>query len=330
MHIETQLALQIKKQVNASRILEKIDHNIQAKEQARFMYNAGLHRDLIVLACSLIKKDEPVPWVFVIKVLLDNNVTLPASFNKLLFTHFISKLSPSFISLQTWSFSKFKSAFENELSKIQSQVSKEIKNLLDKLNFAQAQHLPKEQEKIIDQLLTFQPKSPYFQYLKKNLKVAEVLEVLDKQKQTQKPSSKEVFYDSSKHIPKKLKETLISICQSPSPHPKHKAIFMYQTGLLTEALKILESLDDSLETAWLYLDWLMEARRYAQVLDISEKLIKHLDTNSDNLFAVTYIQAQALYKLNDKTKARAYMKSICTSRPDYKDASTLLQLWDEE
>ena len=207
----------------------------------------------------------------------------------------------------------------------------EERQLLKQLEFVQAKGLVEEEKKIIAALLKRNPKK--YTQLNKELEMKKALQFLQKQKLNQ-------HREQSSHwlLPRTLpeKESLCKtqICEETfhlaEKHPekaKHLAIFLHALGWTDQSIKILENNIQSTSEYWFYLDWLMEIKQYAVVLDMTNQLLIKLKSDSEALFPITYIKAQALYALGEKDKAISYMSDIVKVRPKYKSARHFLDEW---
>ena len=205
--------------------------------------------------------------------------------------------------------------------------------LLKQLEFVQAKELIEAEKKIIAILLKKNPEK--YKQLETELKIKEALHLLQKKKTTGK-GEKESHWPLSQEVSEKTPPQMIQLCKETSrlaeKYPekaKYLAIFLYTMGRPEEAIKILEKNIQTPSDYWFYLNWLMEIKQYAIVLDMTNQLLTTFKPHSESLFPITYIKAQALYALGEKDKAISYMSDIVKVRPEYKSARHFIEQWTE-
>ena len=205
--------------------------------------------------------------------------------------------------------------------------------LLRQLEFVQAKDLIEEEKKIIAILLNKNPEK--YKQLDKELKMKEALHFLQKQKSTGR-EEKTSHWPLAKNVSEKTNLYAIRLCEETvrltEKHPKKAkdlAIFLYTMGWPDHAIKILEKNIQNISDYWFYLDWLMEIKQHAVVLDMANQLLTKFKPDSETLFPITYIKAQALYALGEKEKAVSYMSDIVKVRPEYKSARHFIEEWTE-
>ena len=207
----------------------------------------------------------------------------------------------------------------------------EEQRLLKQLEFVQAKDLVEEEKKIVDALLKSNPEK--YSQLNKELKMKKALQFLQKQKLN--PHREKSSYWILPHtLSGKENPCKTQICEETfrlaEKHPekaKHLAIFLYTLGWTDQSIKILGKTIQSTSEYWFYLNWLMEIKQYAVTLDITNQLLIKLKSDSEALFPITYIKAQALYALGEKDKAISYMSDLVKVRPEYKSARHFLEEW---
>ena len=304
-------------------------------ERARALYNLNLHESLFNFSLDQILQNKPAPWAFVIKVLLENDISIPSSVESILFASL--KTDPEkkyYLSCLDWTHADFQDFLQAYLNNTYTHNQKEIKQLLEQIAFLKTKNLIEEQSKVIDILLQKQPSNPYYIELKRDLDVQQALKRVEKEKAGKKATSSIATEPSSdahsENFGHSLKQACLAWIDKQEADEKSLAVFAYNLGYVQEALTILEKNNKNLEHFWFYLDWLMESRQYVNALDISDKLSQKIKDNPELLFSLTYIKAQAFYKLGDKKQACSFMQDIVRTRPNYRDAQKLLKTWVNE
>ena len=210
-------------------------------------------------------------------------------------------------------------------------VDLEEQQLFRQLEFVQAKGLVEEEEKIIRALMRKKPKK--YKDLDKELKMKKALDFLQSQKLSG-GEGKATHRFLSQVVSKEESSCKVRICEEAAllaeKHPektKDLAVFLYMLGRPDWSLKVLERNLKNISEYWFYLNWLLEVRKYAVALDITNRLLVKLKFDSESLFPITYIKAQALYALGEKDKAVSYMSDIVKVRPAYKSAWHFLEEW---
>ena len=213
----------------------------------------------------------------------------------------------------------------------ESGIDLEEQQLYRQLEFVQAKGLVEEEAKIISALMKKNPKR--YKDLNKELKMKKALEFLQSQKLSG-GEGKATHRPLSPSVSKKESPCKAQICKAADllaeKHPekaKDLAVFLYMLGWPDRSLKVLEGNLQSISEYWFYLSWLLEVRKYAVALDITNRLLVRLQSDSESLFPITYVKAQALYALGEKDKAVSYMSDIIKVRPAYKSARRFLEEW---
>ena len=95
------------------------------------------------------------------------------------------------------------------------------------------------------------------------------------------------------------------------------------------ALKILEQAPATISSDWLKAEILLSARRFVELLHHLTWLEATYGEDPECLFSVNYLRAQALWGLNQKSKAIDILQGLITTRPQYRAAHSLLNQWQE-
>ena len=205
--------------------------------------------------------------------------------------------------------------------------------LLKQLEFVKAKGLIEEEKKITALLLKKNPKK--YEQLDRELKMKKALHFLQeqqsrgrKEKLSHLPQPQNISKQNSPRALQLYKETT-RLTEKHPEKAKDLAIFLYTMGWPEQAIKILEKNIQHSSDYWFYLNWLMEIKQYAVVLDMTNQLLTQFKPDSETLFPITYIKAQALYALGEKDKAISYMSDIVKVRPEYKSARHFIEEWTE-
>lgn len=101
-------------------------------------------------------------------------------------------------------------------------------------------------------------------------------------------------------------------------------------GLHQEALSILLLHPDTPEKNWLRIELLLKARRFVEVLSLSQELEAKYADDPETTFATYYIRALSLKGLGQTSQAIELLRSLISIRPSYRSAQSLLSEWTED
>lgn len=329
----------MKKGLPVEKIATKILKHSDIMEVGRFLYNAGLIRDLLQFAIDQMKSDKPVPWPFVIQSLTDHKVSISEQNAKILYKNMLMKQekenTPYIFACKNWGedfkeFELFRSVF---LEKLQEENINIRRELLKNLEFVQSQGLLEEEEKIIDQLLEIEISSEEYLLLQKKLKQKKALQFvkkkkLSRQQQTLREKEPLPFIPKESRLKEQFLKNIYEIVQVYPEKVKNLSVLLYMMGWPDMGLKLLDMTKAAIgETAWLYLEWLFEMQQYTASIELANQLLDGTDGDPEKLFFINYIKAQALYYLGEKKEAIQYLNDIIVIRPDYKSAQSLMEKW---
>ena len=172
--LEKKIVSLLKKDLNPKEIFEKIKDSSDVEQVSRFLYNSVLDKTLLEFSIKRLEKRKPIAWPYILKIFIKHKINPSQQLEQLLFHHWLKHIenqSQALFACKEWGdispqFQQLHSVYIQELG--EKEHSKE-KDLLEKLEFAQAQKLIKEEEEIITKLLLIDPKnSKYKKIAKKN------------------------------------------------------------------------------------------------------------------------------------------------------------------
>lgn len=333
--LEKTIAKHISKGLAPSEIAKKISKNSDTMEVGRFLYNAGLYKQLLQFATEKLQKKKPGPWPFVIQTLTDHKIKIPKKQAKMLYKNILAKYekqnSPYIFACKGFSnsfqeFALFRTVFLEKLREKNISIKKE---LLKKLEFVQSQELIDEERQLIKQLLEMEPNNKHYLHFQENLKEKTARQLIKKHKQKLSLKKEPSLLLATTDNPFK-KELLKEVSKAVRQHPervKDIAVFLYMMGWPDAALKLLDQVNENTENYWFYLEWLIEIKQYTASVELCQQLLENTDGDPEKLFLINYIKAQALYHLGEKKEAIKYLNDILTIRPDYKSAGSLMEKW---
>ncbi len=96
------------------------------------------------------------------------------------------------------------------------------------------------------------------------------------------------------------------------------------------AEEILQKAKASPEKTWFLLEVFLKEEKYLEVLTLLSQARLESSRDPDSPYALHYIEAQALWGLGQKEKARHLLENLLIAKPNYRFAESLLYLWRTE
>lgn len=103
------------------------------------------------------------------------------------------------------------------------------------------------------------------------------------------------------------------------------ALFMWDYP--EAAIDFLPEQNDSERVRWTRMEAQLQARHFVNLLNELERAERQAAADPDQVFAIMYLKALALWGLGHRFAAVEIMESIASHRPHYRSAMTLLNLW---
>lgn len=221
----------------------------------------------------------------------------------------------------------FEEARNQQLEIFEKRYNEIKTDLVDKLEFARTQRLDKEAKKTLDKLLEAFPNDPRFVNEKQKLfekEAAKIIETHSKRKKNRSssPSILEFKKESTSHIYQLFKD---SFNENNINHLLDIFILAHENETVVEIF----DQHPKLKTMhfWLYIDHLIKIERYLEALAELKKHQEGAESMSDSIFTFYYYHAICLWYLNDKKLAIEIMKAIQKTKPDFRQTSFYLNLW---
>ncbi len=337
--LEKKIFSLFKKNLTPIQIFEEIQGSSSIEDVSRFLYNAGLYKTLLEFSAQRLSKKKPLAWPYILKILTKYKISPNSQMKKLLFHHYLKKKenwTPALFACKEWEdispeFQQLRYVHLQDMEGKKS--SKEEEDLLERLEFAKAQNLIKEEEDIILKLLSLQPLNKKYKTLKKKWDEKKAILTIQEQKKiSQRKKTEEV--DSLPSFPlekrnlKKSWHSAIWQTAKKTPHrTKNLSFFLYFGGWPDQALSLLETDVRRLSDYWFYLDWALETRQYTKGLELIHRLFSETPESESFFLPLIYIKSQMLYALGKKSSAIEYLTAISQVQPDYKSVQYLLDKW---
>ena len=329
-------------QTVAEAVLKKADGPRKAMEAARFLYNAGLFKKLLLWSADRLKNGGFVPWPFVVKTLTDHQIAVSGQKARSLYqiagreketAPFIFACKSLGEEVKEWDL--VRSVFLEELRERSLNKKEEA---LKNLEFAKAQGLLDEEEQIILQLLETEGDSAEYRQLYEKFQEKKALQFIKQHKKPRSHAKKAAAPRGGRAgetslFRKRMSESALSLARKHPEKSKDLAVFLYMTGRPEDGLRLLEECAPKASeegAAFLRLEWLLEAGRAASAVEFANQLLAQASSDPEKLFFINYVKARSLYLLGEKRKALQYLNDIAAVRPDYKNVQALKELWLSE
>ena len=336
--LERQILKFLRKKLNPIEIFEKIKNSSDFEQISRFLYNSGLDKTLLNFSVQRLEKKKPIAWPYVLRLFMKYKVTPSTKLEKLLFHHWLKNRKNQSIALfacKEWGdvSPEFQQLREVYIQELEEKNLSEERDLLEQLEFVQAQKLIREEEEIVTKLLLINSKNREYQKLREELEEKKaILTIEDQKKFTGKTDVLGGYVSPAFRVEKHpLKEDWSGaasfIARKNPKHTKDLAVFLYFCHWPDKALAVLETHISQLSDYWFYLDWILETKQYTKGLELINHLFVEVKESESFFLPLTYIKSQILYALGKKSEAVAYLTTIAQVKPDYKSAQYFLDKW---
>ena len=337
--LEKRILQLFKKHSDPMEIFEKIKNHPNVHQVSCFLYNSGLDKTLLNFSVRQLEKKKPVPWAYVLRLLIKYKITPKESLVKLLFHYWLKNeknQSSALFSCEEWGdispeFQQLRFVYIQDLE--EKNLSEE-NDLLEQLEFVQAQELIKEEEEIIEKLLIIHPENKKYQKLQKDLEEKKaIFTIQDQKRSVDRVDRLEDYADhfSAKKVALRedwFKEIAKKAGQNPKL-TKNLSLFLCFCERPDKSMDILSEHIGDRSDYWYYLDWALETRQYMKGLDLINHLLSEVKDSAVSFLPLIYIKSQILYALGKKSSAIEYLTAISQVQPDYKSVQYLLDKWLE-
>lgn len=107
-------------------------------------------------------------------------------------------------------------------------------------------------------------------------------------------------------------------------------IGLHQMGFVDDALDLLRQKQTqwSIREALYEIELVLELKRFAEALELSQRVINSHRNNPDVVESALYTSAKAYRGLDDTETAVGILKALFQNSPDYRDVSILIKEWE--
>lgn len=201
--------------------------------------------------------------------------------------------------------------------------------LFEELQTWKSQRLREQELKVLARLKKKFPQDQDIENEQKIFRESQALEKLQSRLREKRKLDRELdLRDEKIVIPKALESSL-------QKEGEHKPELFYDLAIFccfledwNAALKFIrQAPSPSQPRDWLEIEILLHLNRFVDVLQGLNVLENRWHFNPETFFASSYARAQAYYGLHQKEKALEVLESLLSTRPLYRQASELLNLW---
>ena len=335
--LEKKILTLLRKDLTPKEIFGKIKDSSDINQVSRFLYNSVLDKTLLEFSINRLERNKPVSWPYLLKLFEKYQIKPSKKLEQILFHYFLKhkkNQSPALFACKSWGdiSSDFQNLYSVYIQELEEEAVSEEKDLLEKLEFAQAQNLIKEEEEIIGKLLLINPHSVQYKKLQKKLEEKKASNLIEEEKKWDSLKNQVesyIFYSSPEE--KNLKETWFqsasSVIEKDRKHTKNLSLFFSFCGWPDTALKVLDTQVSQISDYWFYLDWIFETKEYARGLELINRLFEETKESESFFLPLFYIKSQLLYALGRKKEAIEYFTAISQVQPNYRNVEYLLAKW---
>ena len=324
----------MQKEISAQDIFKEIKNHSDTEGVSRFLFNSGLYKVLLLFSLHLLKQKKTVSWHYVMKVFIKHKIYPNKKMAEILF-HSLLKNDKHFavFACEQWGgvspkFEQMRIVFIDHL---ESMSMSDQGDLLEQLDFVQAQGMISKEEEIIDKLISLNPASERYKKLKKDLGEKKALLIIQDQKNKKQPF-KNQFPRSDFNVGSMKKDWVDAIFHSAEKDAaqiKNLALFLYFCGSPSHAVHLFEHHISKPSDYWLYLEWVLEAQQFTKGLTVLNYLFSKAEYSQFELLPLIYIKAQFLYGLGKHSMAVQCLEAIRHIYPNYKNTNYFLNKWSK-
>ncbi|MDG0816090.1 hypothetical protein [Bdellovibrio svalbardensis] len=301
---------------------------------ARFLNFSGKHQKLVEFILSHLENESfPIPWPYFLEALGHATLDLDEKTVKALLEGIIESGAEA-EAARSQALNKYEPLLgewrSNRKYKIHKDYLKNKKILLDMLITLRTQQLYEQEKHLLQRLQKLYPDDSDIQRETREHKQRYALEILSRRS----PKAREANTDDLEQKDPETEEALRALLSSLLEHAEQDpemafdfAIVAFMLESYEAALEILEFSEQTESYLWLRLEILLKCRRFVELLTEVAQVEMLLSHEPETFFATAYLRAQALWGLGQKHTAIEVMEGLLASRPHYRAASALLNIW---
>ena len=301
----------------------------------RFLYLTGQNRLLMKTALQRLKNKEPVPWAFLLDVLIHQKIPISKETEHLFIKGIEEqKQTPAILSFVAWDFTHpmLKDLKQKEIEKINKKNNAKFIQLMEDLHFIQAQGIFTKEEAILKELKTSYPENPHVHELWLEFREKWGRHLIQKKKKAllKKKLAPASPSETEKSQAGKIHKAILKNLKKDSQSLYDMALLFAFLGWPQKALEILKTQPLSSKAKWLYLELLLESRLYVECLHFLDEIGQQKKEDPEAIFALSYARARAYRGLGKKETAYKILSELKAVRPHYRLTHCLLTQWSKE
>ena len=301
----------------------------------RFLYQAGLYKELLKAGRPSARGKLPLPWAFIIQILKDFRIQVSLK-NQEVFLRGVKqqKQIQEILGCHVWDrrHPGLKSLKADRIKQINKQRNPDFVRLMDDLEFIQSQGVLKKEQEILKKLQIIEPKHPAVQEKWLAFKERWGRRIIQEKKQsflkTPSPPA-ELSLEEQKSLQALLKPAKLLVKQNPAAAGNLALLFAF-INQPRRAAELLENNLHSPAEEWLYADLLLQSRLYVACLDFTDYMEEKHKHDPNTVFALAYIRARAWAGLGKKQKAQNILEELAKIKPNYRLIHVLIAQWKKE
>lgn len=300
-----------------------------------FLYNQGLHQEVLQLLIKNLETKNRVPFDLVIELLAGSN-TVP---DEKVFEALIKGMKKQGALedlMAAYSFDKWDSRFsETRDLLIQRQMEEQEnakKALYEKFEFLKNQRMTEQAGQVLARLRQVYPNDLQYIQAEREFREQWARDVVASRSTYSKLRQlARKKFPLSEPDQQMLKAFLADLQKLSPSHPTLAYDLAVGFWFMEEYDSALAALNESKGSAaeWLRAELLLSARRFVECLEQLNHLEVKFAEHPETSFAVSYLRAHALKELGQDDTALEILKSIVHVRPHYRSAHSLISEWSE-
>ena len=336
-NLERKIHKRLQKEISAQDIFKEIENHSDTEGVSRFLFHSGLYKTLLLFSLDLLKQKKSVSWHYVMKVFIKHKIYPNKKLAEILFHGWLKNDKHiAIFSCEQWG--KISPEFEQMrivfIDHLESMSTSDQGDLLEQLDFVQAQGMISKEEEIIDKLISLNPASENYRKLKKDLGEKKALLVIQNQKseENKRQSFKNQFFKSDFNFESMKKDwmnAIFHLAEKDNTQIKNLALFLYFCGNPGHAVNLFERYISKPSDYWFYLEWTLETQQFTKGLTVVNYLFSKSEYSQFELLPLIYIKAQFLYGLGKHSMAIQCLEAISHIYPNYKSTNYFLNQWSK-
>lgn len=301
---------------------------------AQFVLHARLPHKLLEACEDLLRQDRFIPWSGLIEALAQVGTTptpelieivlegarAQSGLEDLLLSFHWDNLSPQLALAR-------KPVLEARAQRLQ----RIVEELYRKLEFYKSHGLIEKEKVTFDILERLHAGLPQLEVLRQDLNERFARHIISKSNLPQHPSFDGWADGKQAHSHSEWLNTLsaeISSLMKQFPHLAFDLIsVLLSMDFMESAAKVSPALPEGRLSEWLKIDIYMRADQHLNALSLLDGLAERQELGPEEAFALAYLKSQALWALGQKQGAIEILSHLVQIRPQFQQASHLLQLW---